>query len=386
MSKLEELIQKLCPRGVVFKKIEEVSKTLTPKSKVKSHDYIEFGKYPVIDQGQNYIGGYTNEEGAFPTGEYIVFGDHTCIVKFINFAFIQGADGVKVIVPNGQILCKYLFYCMSNIKMDASYARHWSRMRAHSIPVPPLEVQREIVRILDHFTELTTELEEMLTAELNARREQYSYYLDRLLCENKDANIVCLGDVCNFFNGDRGKNYPTRNDYVDWGIPFINAGDIVGGVVNIQSCKKITKEKYANMGGAKLQDGDILYCLRGSIGKNGVFLGGCGTLASSLVAIRPNNTVSRKYVYYLLNSNLELKQRIAKDNGAAQPNLSADSVKKYIFPFPTLAEQERIVSILDHFNALCNNLTSNLPAEIEARRKQYEYYRDKLLSFPALQG
>ncbi|MCM1269362.1 MAG: restriction endonuclease subunit S [Ruminococcus flavefaciens] len=88
-------------------------------------------------------------------------------------------------------------------------------------------------------------------------------------------------------------------------------------------------------------------------------------------------------MYYLLNSSMELRQRIVKDNGAAQPNLSAQSVKNYVFPIPSTKKQERIVSILDRFDKLCNDISEGLPAEIEARQKQYEYYRDKLLSFSA---
>ena len=165
MSRLEELIQQLCPDGVEYKKVEGISRTLAPRVKIKSHSYLEKGKYPVIDQGQDFIGGYTNEENAFPDGEYVIFGDHTCVVKFVNFPFVQGADGVKVIAPKEDVICKFLYYCMSNIKIDASYARHWSKMRMEKIPLPPLPVQQEIVRILDSFTELTAELNEKLIAQ-----------------------------------------------------------------------------------------------------------------------------------------------------------------------------------------------------------------------------
>lgn len=150
MSSFEWLLEKFCPNGVTYRKVEDISKTLTPKTKVKSHGYLKSGKFPVIDQGQDYIGGYTNEEDAFPEGEYIIFGDHTCVVKFVDFPFVQGADGVKIIVPKEGVFCKYLYYCMSNIRMDVGYARHWSKMRTEKIPLPPLPVQHEIVRILDH--------------------------------------------------------------------------------------------------------------------------------------------------------------------------------------------------------------------------------------------
>ena len=177
MSRLEELIQQYCPDGVEYKEVQEVAKTTSPKGKLKSKDYLKEGKYPVIDQGQSFIGGYTNEEIAFEQGEYVIFGDHTCVVKYVNFSFVQGADGVKVITASDVILPRFLYYCMSNIYMPTDYARHWSKMKVEKIPIPPLPVQEEIVRILDTFTELQAELQ----AELQKRRKQYEYYRDKLL-------------------------------------------------------------------------------------------------------------------------------------------------------------------------------------------------------------
>ena len=193
--------------------------------------------------------------------------------------------------------------------------------------------------------------------------------------------LTPMNDLCLFYNGDRGKNYPSSAEMVDAGVPFINAGDINNGTVDITNCCMITFAKYRSLGGAKLCDNDILYCLRGSIGKNGIFHGEYGALASSLVAIRANISVCSKYLYYLLNSTIERKQRVSSNNGAAQPNLSVSSLQKYAFPVPSSEEQARIVSILDRFDALVNDITQGLPAELAARRRQYEYYRDKLLTF-----
>ena len=113
MSKIEELIQQYCPDGVEYKEVQEVAKTTSPKGKLKANNYLKEGKYPVIDQGQSFIGGYTNENIAFPQGEYVIFGDHTCVVKYVNFPFVQGADGVKVITANNVILPRFLYFCMS---------------------------------------------------------------------------------------------------------------------------------------------------------------------------------------------------------------------------------------------------------------------------------
>ncbi|MEE1112177.1 MAG: restriction endonuclease subunit S [Bacteroidales bacterium] len=199
MSKLKELIDKLCPNGVEYKEVQTICRTNTPKGKVKSNDYLKEGKYPVIDQGQNFIGGYTNEDYSFPDGEYVIFGDHTCIVKYVNFAFVQGADGVKVITTSDNVKPKYLYYCMSNISMPIGYARHWSKIKVKTIPLPPIEVQEEIVRILDNFTKCTAELQ----AELQAREEQYEYYRNKLLSfeGRTDVEYKKLGEVCKLGTG-----------------------------------------------------------------------------------------------------------------------------------------------------------------------------------------
>ena len=131
------------------------------------------------------------------------------------------------------------------------------------------------------------------------------------------------------------------------GVPFINAGDLVDGHVNLETANKITREKYGDLGGAKLQLGDIVYCLRGTLGKNAYIDNFTeGTVASSLVAIRPKN-VDGRYLFHVLNSDIEYRQRIVRDEGAAQPNLSAKSVSEFILPIPDIEEQKKISAFLD---------------------------------------
>ena len=156
-----------------------------------------------------------------------------------------------------------------------------------------------------------------------------------------------LGDYCDMFNGDRSAKYPNAQDMASEGIPFINAGDLVDGHVNLVSAKKITREKYNDLGGAKLQLGDIVYCLRGTLGKNAYINNFTeGTVASSLVAIRPKN-IDGRFLFHILNSDIEYRQRIVRDEGAAQPNLSAKSVSEFLLPVPDIEEQKRISVLLD---------------------------------------
>ena len=163
-----------------------------------------------------------------------------------------------------------------------------------------------------------------------------------------------LGDFCEMFNGDRGINYPKDSDMVQAGIPFVNAGDLQEGKVNLATANKITREKFDQLGGAKIKRGDILYCLRGTLGKN-AFVDNFdeGTVASSLVDIRPKN-VDSQYLFTVLNSDIEYRQRILCDEGAAQPNLSARNLANFDIPVPKIEEQ---VKIGRHFESLSNLIT-----------------------------
>ncbi len=154
------------------------------------------------------------------------------------------------------------------------------------------------------------------------------------------------------YNGDRGINYPNDKDMVSDGIPFINAGDLKNGKVNLFTSNKITREKYSQLGGAKLQLGDIVYCLRGTLGKN-AFIDNFdeGTVASSLVALRPKN-IDGKYLFHILNSDIEFRQRTVCDEGAAQPNLSAKNLGGFEIPIPKIEEQIKISRYLDNLDNL----------------------------------
>jgi type I restriction enzyme S subunit len=166
-----------------------------------------------------------------------------------------------------------------------------------------------------------------------------------------------LGEVAQFINGDRSKNYPSKSFRVDDGVPFINAGHLSNGDVDLTDMDYITPEHFDRLGGGKVERGDVLYCLRGSLGKCAVVQSiDRGAIASSLLIIRPSQQVASRYIYLFLTSPLGARMIAKYDNGSAQPNLSAANVKKYILPLPPLAEQKRIVAKVDELMALCDRL------------------------------
>jgi len=248
-----------------------------------------------------------------------------------------------------------------------------------SIPLPP---QNEQIRIVDKIEQLLSKIDEAkrLIEEAKETFElRRAAVLDKafrgklgtnnpseksLEGGNSERNLpieeqpyeipqnwlwVSLNAIAKFINGDRGKNYPSQKDFVHEGIPFINAGHLVNGKIKMSDMNYISEEKFNSLGSGKVCNNDILYCLRGTLGKTAIVEGiEKGAIASSLVILRPYQNVNNEFLYYYLISTLGQSMIKIHDNGSAQPNLSASNVKKYIFPLPPLAEQKRIVEKLNH--------------------------------------
>jgi len=384
MNTIKDLIDKYCPDGVEYKKLGEVCKTIPAPVKVKTSQYLKKGKYAIIDQGQSKIAGYTNDEFILiPKGEYVLYGDHTCTVKYVNFRFAQGADGLKILKTE-QVLTKYLYYALSNFNIkNNEYKRHWSIVKEIYIPVPPISVQREIVRILDSFTSLEAELE----AELEARRKQYEYYRDQLLSfkhlsgEGKnEVEWKTLGEMGTFIRG----NGLQKKDFTDNGFPCIHYGQIhttyntfTDKTVSYTSLEKAKHLKKAHKGDLLIAttSEDVDACCKAV-----AWLGESQCAISGDSYIYHHNQ-DPKYIAYLFQTDMFTKQKKTAANGTKVIRVSGDAMAKFKFPIPSLSVQRRIVSILDRFESLVNDITTGLPAEIAARHQQYEYYRDQLLSF-----
>ena len=371
---------------VEWKTLGEVCDIVKAASKLKSGDYCVSGKVPIIDQGAQYIAGYTDKELAtIPKDEYIIFGDHTETIKFVDFEFVQGADGLKILHTK-KALSKYVYYAFSNFyKKTASYKRHWSKAKETAIPLPPLRVQARIVDILDKFTQLEAELE----AELEARNKQYDFYRNRLLDfalrDDLKGQVEwkTLGEVAELVRG----NGLSKKDFSEFGVPAIHYGQIYTyygnetqetlSFVSPTIAKKLQKVYPGNIVITNTSENieDVCKAVLYS-GNVEAVTGGHATI------IRPKDCILPKYlVYYTLTLDFfTQKKRLAK--GTKVIDVSAKDLAKIIIPLPPLSEQRRIVEILDRFDTLTNSISEGLPREIALRRKQYEYYRDALLRFP----
>jgi type I restriction enzyme S subunit len=237
-----------------------------------------------------------------------------------------------------------------------------TKLGALSVPIPPILEQRRIVGILDEAFDGIAAAKANAEKNLQNARALFESHLQAVFTKRREGWVeTTLGDVCQFENGDRGKNYPNREEYVESGMPWINTGHIQpDGTLSQSEMNFISREKYESLRSGKIQPGDLVYCLRGAtLGKTALvdpFT--VGAVASSLVIIRPSDSLDRRFLYYFLTS--PLGQGLIKlyDNGAAQPNLGAKSVAKYKISLPSLAEQAVIVRKLSALAAETQRLES----------------------------
>ena len=401
MSKLSEMIKELCPDGVEYKKLGEIAHYA--KDRIKISD-IDARNYVGVEHlRQNTEGremSVTLPEVDFVISFYpedILIGNIRPYLKKAWLADCNGGTNGDVltirIVDKMYVSPQYLFYILSSEQFfmyDMKYAKGAKMPRGdkkavmnYAIPVPPLAIQNEIVKLLDNFTELTAEL----TAELQLRKKQYSFYRDSLLnFSRNDAEVewMLVGDI-----GDvtklAGFEFTKYVKYVDRGETIALRGLNVKGQLDLRDVKYIDGSDFSKLERSKLYKGDMLFTYVGTVGQ--VALVDCDDkyyLAPNVARIRfKNNVVTSRYMHYLFQTDYFMVKQIGKyAKTSSMKNLTMENIRKFQVPIPPLETQAKIVSILDHFDTLCHDLTQGLPAEIAARKKQYEYYREKLLTFP----
>jgi type I restriction enzyme S subunit len=371
MSRLDELINEFCPDGVEYKAICEFCKVGTGKSNRQDAD--ENGEYPFYVRSKEV---FLNNSYEFDEEAIIIPGEGSIgeIFHYVNGKYALHQRAYRIHIEDNYVITKFLYYYMAQNFKKFIYQKAVNAtvksirkpmIEKFVVPIPPLPVQREIVRILDNFTELT--------AELTARKKQYEYYQNILLtCDGfniepvdkklgKEIQWLTLGEVCTL---KAGKTISSTEIFHE---PF-------------------GKYQYPCFGGNGLRGYVKSYNQEGNfslIGRQGALCGnvcyasGKFYATEHAVVVEPKGKCDERFLYYILiAANLNQYK-----TAGAQPGLSVAKLEKVLVLIPSMSAQKRIVDILDRFDALCNDITIGLPAEIEARQKQYEYYRDKLLSF-----
>lgn len=376
MSKLDELLRELCPHGVEYKKIGKIANYEQPsKYIVESTDYNDAFDVPVLTAGQTFILGYTNEStGIFRASKLnpvIIFDDFTGAFKWVDFSFKVKSSAMKIITASNDVSIRYLFHVMGFLHYSSNeHKRLWIGIYSEfEVPVPPLEIQREIVRILDNFTNLT--------AELTARKAQYSYYRDKLLTFESRIQLLPLKDIAKFSYGYTDK----AQEHGD--TRFLRITDIAeDGTMKPEGAKYILlndeSKKYL------VKKGDLLLARTGATYGKTLYVpdNSPAVYASFLIKIELDNSkISNRYYWHFSKSNQYWRQAEKLVSKGGQQQFNTNAVERVVVPVPPLDVQNRIVNVLDNFEKICSDLNIGLPAEIEARQKQYEYYRDKLLTF-----
>lgn len=392
MSRLEELIQQLCPDGVEYKALGEIAVDIFRGNGIKREQVTDNGT-PCVRYGEIYTTygiwfdkcvSHTDEK-EIPNKKYFGYGDILFAITGESVEEIAKSTayvGHEKCLAGGDIVVlkhtqnpKYLSYALSTSFAQAQKSKGKVKSKVvHSsvpaiedirIPLPPLPVQQEIVRILDSFTELTAELNEKLIAELTARKKQYEYYCQKVFAfDNSTIEWVTLSQIADIGTG----NSNTNEELEDGKYPFF---------VRSQEVRRKNTFEYDET--AIITSGD-------GVGVGKIFHYVEGKYALHQRAYRIHITDERVepkfYFYYMKSSFLSYIEKASFHSSVT--SIRRPMLNNFPVPIPSIEEQHRIVSILDRFDALCNDLTSGLPVEIEARRKQYEYYRDKLLSFKEL--
>ena len=386
MSRIDDLIAEYCPDGVKHQTLGEIGEFIRGNG-IQKRDFRDSG-FGCIHYGQIYT-------------YYGLFADHTKSFIDPNLAekrkkAYKGDLVIATTSENEEDVCKacawlgeepiaisgdayifrhhqnpkYISYCFQSELFQSQKKKYITgtkvlrvnggAMAKIHVPVPPLPVQEEIVRILDSFSSLEAELE----AELEARRKQYTHYRDELLkFERERVLIASLGELCKI---SVGRKNGTAGEFGEY--PYVNAGTSMSGLVNEWSeegdCVTTPSRGQGGMGFVAYQASRFW----------------CGPLC--YVMRSKHSDVMIKYVYYYLCSHKADILGLVHEGGT--PAINKSELAGLRILVPPFEEQRRIVSILDRFDKLTNDLSSGLPAEIEARRKQYEYYRDRLLSFDEL--
>lgn len=394
MSKIDELIQELCPDGVEYKELGSVLNYEQPtKYIVKSSKYNDEFSIPVLTAGQTFILGYTDENfgiyNASSGKPVIIFDDFTTSFHWVDFNFKVKSSAMKMLTKcNDEIDFRFAYYAMRCILYSPQdHARQWiSVYSKFQIPIPPLPIQQEIVRILDNFTKLEAELE----AELEARKKQYEYYRNKLLTpteingkwymNGKEVEWKTMGEIGCFIRG----NGLQKKDFKESGVGCIHYGQIYTYYNTFTfKTKSFVSNELAKML-QKVCTGDLIITNTSEnvedVCKTVAWLGNDEIVTGGHASIFKHNE-NPKYLAYYTQTTIFSTEKKKYAHGTKVIDVSSKDLAKIKIPIPSLNEQERIVSILDRFETLVNDLSVGLPAEIEARRKQYEYYRNKLLTF-----
>lgn len=385
MSRLAELIAQLCPDGVEYRALGDVAEL--KRGQAVTRKEIVQGQVPVIAGGREpayYIDRSNRQD------ETIVIAGSGAYAGFVSFwnEPIFVSDAFSIEVDRGALQPRFVYHWLrgrqeaihalkSGGGVPHVYPKDVAKMRC---PIPPPEVQREIVRILDQFTTLEAELE----AELEARRTQYEYYRNHLLSYDSlvahgPVEMVKLRDIATRVVTGVTPQASNSRYYQDGSNPWIRTQDVNFNRISAAS-EFVTDNAIDDLPLKWVKANSVVVAISGASAGRSAILGIDAVTNQHCCNLEINsNHADYRYVYYSLAARYTELRGLGR---GARGDLNVSIIKSFEIPVPSMEEQRRIADLLDCFDALVNDISSGLPAEIAARRAQYEHYRDRLLSFP----
>ena len=377
MSRIDDLIRDLCPGGVEHKLLKDLVRIKNGRD----FKHLKQGDIPVYGSGG--VISYVNESAS--EGPSVLIPRKGSLNKLY---FVEGpfwtVDTIFYTEISSQLEPKYFYYYLQTLhleKMNQAGGVPSLTQRTLNelhIPTPPILIQREIARVLDQFSQLKAELETELEAELEARRQQYFHYCASAFDSATDAEWTTLERV-SFKISSGGTPSSSNSAYYGGDIPWVRSQDVNFNMISSTSAT-ISDIGLKNSAAKWIPSNTLIIAMYGASAARAAINTIPVTTNQACCNLQLDTTkVTPEYAYHWIYSQYDKLRSLGE---GSQSNLNARKIKNYPIPVPSLNEQRRITDALDQFHSLVNDLTSGLPAEIEARRKQYEYYRDRLLTFP----
>ena len=418
MSRLDELIQELCPDGVEYKTLGEIAVDIYRGAGI-TRDQVTAEGTPCVRYGEIYTtyGVWFDkcvshtDEAKLTSKKYFEYGDVLFAItgeSVDDIAKCCAYIGHEKCLAGGDIVVlkhnqdpKYLSYVLATT--DARQQKSKGKVKSkvvHSsvpaireikVPIPPIEIQREIVRILDDYTENIVKLQNQLTAEITARQKQYEFYRDKLLTFDVlgggtidfDREILCRIADLGKWSGGKTPSMAEKKYWESGTIPWVSSKDVKQPILS-DTIDHITNAAVDEASMTVYPAGSVAIVTRSGILRHTfpvTYIPFETTVNQDIKILVTKEGISSRYVSHALQAYGESIRRTTKKQGGTVDSLDFQKVLAYKIPVPPLDVQNRIVNVLDNFEKICSDLNIGLPAEIEARQKQYEYYRDKLLSF-----
>ena len=349
-------------KGWQTKPFEDCIESVKYSRKIQRKDFLDDGQFPIVSQEAEFTNGYWDEESdVFKVSTpVVIFGDHTQVLKYVDFDFVLGADGVKILPPRDFLRPKFFFYQLQAANFTSlGYARHYRLLKELEIKYPPLAEQQRIVGLLDEAFEGLATAKANAEKNLQNARALFESHLQSVFTqrgpgwvEKSVGELVADGILVKPFDGNHGEIHPKKSDYIESGVPFIMARDLQDGLVDTEHCIFISPKLADSLRVGFAKDGDVLISHKGTIGRSAIV-----STDDDYIMLTPQVTgyrvkdssklFNRFIRYFFMSPGFQREMIAGAADGSTRAYIGITKQLTLRFQFPPLAEQKRIVATLD---------------------------------------